>query len=406
MESTHSPADVPAHVPGDLIRDFDYVDIQGEKDVYVRFKRLHQGPDIFFTPRYGGHWVVTRYADMDHILSDDEHFSNRHSTIPRQPIRIPLAESDGQIHRDFRKLLQPFFVGKSIELLETKIRKLTVSLIEGFHGRGQCDFAEEFALKMPIYITMDLLGLPLQDAPHMIKVAEGILHSVDHDVQMETYGKIFQYLAEKIIPERRTHPGSDMISTIVRGTVEGGRPLAEDEILGLCCALIAGGLDTVPNMLSFMILFLARNPGHRQQLIDDPALINDAVEELIRRHHIGNFTRVVIKDMDYKGMPFKAGDIVMTPTTLAGLDEQRYADAMSVDFRRQDKKHLAFGRGPHQCIGIMLARSELRIFLAEWLKRIPQFEITSGDEAVVAAAKVNHVLHLPISWKVAQPNAA
>ena len=169
--------------------------------------------------------------------------------------------------------------------------------------------------------------------------------------------------------------------------------------LGLCAALIAGGLDTVPNMLSFMTLFLARNPAHRQQLIDDPALVPDAVEELIRRHPIGNFVRVVIRDMEYKGLQFKAGEIVMTPTTLAGLDDRRYPDAMTVDFKREDKKHIAFGRGPHQCIGILLARCELRVFLAEWMKRIPHFAIKAGAQPITKAASVNHVLYLPLTWK-------
>lgn len=388
----------PGHVPRHLIHDFDYADMQGESDIYARFKKLHEGPDIFFTPRYGGHWVVTRYADMDHILSNDEAFSNRHSTIPRQPIRIPLAESDAPLHRDYRRLLQPFFVGRSIEVLESKIRDLTVSLVQGLRDRGECEFTSDFALKMPIRITMDLLGLPIEDTPHMLSVAEAILHSVDHDVRMAAYGRIFQYLAVEILPKRRTNPGADMISAMLHGTVDGGRPLADEEVLGLCAALIAGGLDTVPNMLGFMTLFLARSPGHRQQLIEEPDLVNDAVEELVRRHHIGNFTRVVIRDMEYSGLRFMAGDIVMTPTTLAGLDERRYPDPLRVDFRRSDKKHLAFGRGPHQCIGIMLARSELRVFLQEWMRHIPHFRIKTGGQPVMASAAVNHILRLPIEW--------
>lgn len=392
---------VPEHVPAGLVRDFDYVDMQGETDVFERFKKLHEGPDIFYTPHYGGHWVVTRHQDMDHILFNAKDFSNRHSTIPRQPIRIPLAESDAPIHGDYRKLLQPFFIQNNVNVLEPRIRELTNSLIDGFYATGECEFTQDFALKMPIHITMNLMGLPLEDMSFMLSVSEAILHSVDPRQKAETYGKVFQYLAEKILPQRKANPGDDMISAIVHGRVDGGRATTDEETLGLCAALIAGGLDTVPNMLSFMAMFLARNPAHRQQLNDDPSLVPDAVEELIRRHHIGNFTRVVIRDMEYKGVQFKAGEIVMTPTTLAGIDERRYPDALTVDFKRADKKHIAFGRGPHQCIGLLLARCELRGFLAEWMKRIPHFAIKAGEQPVVAAAAVNHILHLPLTWKVA-----
>lgn len=392
---------VPAHVPAELVRDFDYVDLRHENDVYLHYKTLHDGPDIFYTPHYGGHWVVTRHEDMENILSNAKDFSNRHTTLPKQPVQILVSESDGPIHGDYRRLVQPFFSPKAVEALEQQIRALTIDLINDFHAAGECEFTQDFALKMPIHIAMKLLDLPMEDTPFMLSVAQAALHSVDMQKKVEAYGQIFQYLAEKILPERKKNPGNDIISAIIHGKVEGGRATTDDEVLGISLALIAGALDTVPNMLSFMTLFLARNPAHRQQLIEDPSLIPDAMEEMIRRHHLGNFTRVVIRDMDYKGLQFKAGDIVMSPTTLAGIDDRRYPDPMTVDFGRPDKKHLAFGRGPHSCIGVMLARSELRVFLSEWMKRIPHFEIKSGGQPVAKAAAVNHVLYLPLTWNVA-----
>lgn len=392
---------IPSHIPPELVRDFDYFDMDGESDVFLRYKKLHDGPDIFYTPHYGGHWVVTRFEDMDSILFNAQDFSNRHSTVPKQPIRIPLAESDQPLHGDLRKLVQPFFTQQAVDQLEQDVRERTASLIQGFYEAGGCDFTKDFALIMPIHTVMKLLDLPLEDTPLMVEVADGVLHSTDHDFQVETYGRIFNYLSEKIIPQRKSNPGKDIISTILNGRVENGRALTNEEVLGLCCALIAAGVDTVGNMLSFITMFLARNPDYRRQLIDEPTLIRDAVEELVRRHSTGNFTRVVVHDMNYKGLHFKAGDIVMTPTTLAGIDERRYPDPLTVDFRREDKKHLTFGRGRHQCVGIFLARCELRVFLEEWLKRIPDFQIKQGEQPIVGPAKVNCVRYLPLTWPVA-----
>ena len=136
----------------------------------------------------------------------------------------------------------------------------------------------------------------------------------------------------------------------------------------------------------------------RRQLFENPALIPAAAEELIRRHQLTNLGRVVVRDVEYKDVQFKAGDFVLAIFALAGLDERRYPDPMTVDFNRADKKHLAFGTGPHQCIGSFLARTEIRVFLSEWLKRIPDFEVKSGDEPIMQLGKSSRVSYLPLTW--------
>ena len=400
MPFADSTPPMPAHVPVGLVRDFDYFDLQGDTDVYLHYRKLHEGPDIFYTPHHGGHWVVTRYEDMDHILNNAADFSSRHQTVPVNPVHVTLLESDGALHADFRTLLQPYFSPKSIGALEQTATALTVSLIDSFLAKGECEFTQDFALRMPIIIVMNLCELPQEDTPYLIDISEDMVRSGDPLVQQAAFGRLFAYFSQKILPQRMAEPGKDMISAILHGKVDGGRATTPEEVLGLCALLIAGGLDTVASMLGFIAMFLARHPAHRQQLIDEPALIPNALEELMRRHHIANVARVVIRDMDYKGVPFKAGDIVLTPTTLAGLDERRYPDAMTVDFRRGDRKHLVFGRGPHQCIGSFLARTELKVFLTEWLKRIPHFEVKAGEQPVAMPGKANRVSYLPLTWPV------
>ena len=119
----------------------------------------------------------------------------------------------------------------------------------------------------------------------------------------------------------------------------------------------------------------------------------------MRRHHVANVSRVATRDMEYKGVTIKEGDIVLTATSFAGVDEKHYPDAMTVDFDRADKKNLVFGRGPHQCIGSFLARTEIRVFLTEWLKRIPDFEVKQGETPVSLPGKANRVQYLPLTWK-------
>ncbi|HKY92010.1 MAG TPA: cytochrome P450, partial [Nevskiaceae bacterium] len=149
----------------------------------------------------------------------------------------------------------------------------------------------------------------------------------------------------------------------------------------------------------FSMRFLALSPSHRRQIVEDPSIIPEAVDELLRRHGIANVARVCRRDTVLRGVTIKAGDAMLIATALPGLDERRFERPMDVDFHRASKKSLVFGRGPHVCIGQLLARVELKVFLQEWFARIPDFRIP--DDAIVSAAPglANSVLRLPLAWK-------
>lgn len=389
---------IPAHIPAHLVRDVVWNDLAGETDVYAHWAKFHDFPDIFYTPRGGGHWVATRHEDMEYIVNHPEDFSNQHETIPPNPFILPLLEYDGAIHQEFRTMLSSFFTPKHIGNLEKIARDLSVSLIEGFRVKGECEFCADFAQKMPIIILMSLLGLDPEDRPYLFQISEEIVRSGDSAIKNAAFERVGAYIKDKVIPARRTNPGNDIFSAVMAAKVDGGRSVTEQEIVGLGTLLIAAGLDTVTAMLGFVVKFLAENPGHRQQLIDDPGLINDALEELLRRFHISNVARMVARDLDYKGVSFKAGDDILIPLSAAGIDPRRYDDPLTVDFKRGDKKTMVFGRGPHQCLGAMLARTELRVFLQEWVKRIPHFEVKAGEKPVPVLGSTNGWLYLPLTW--------
>jgi cytochrome P450 len=391
-------APIPAHVPPHLVRDFNYADMRGETDVYEHFRKLHEGPEIFWSPHLGGHWVTTRFDDMAHVFSHPEDFSSHYETVPTNPSVIPLLEYDGAQHKEFREMIAPFFSPKSVGDLEKIARSLTIELIDAFIDRGECEFVAEFSKKMPIVILMNLLGLPDDDRPYLMQISEDIVRSCDMETQTSAFMRVTEYIRNKVIPARRANPGADMFSAMLRARIEGGRPMTEDEIVGLGSLFIAAGLDTVASMLGFITKFLAENPAHRQQLIDEPGLINDALEEMMRRFHIANVARMVAHDLEYKGIRFKAGECILTPTSAAGIDERRFKNPFVVDFHRGDKKTLVFGRGPHQCVGAFLARTELRVFLQEWMRRIPHFGIKPGETPIQVPGKANGMRYLPLVW--------
>ena len=164
--------------------------------------------------------------------------------------------------------------------------------------------------------------------------------------------------------------------------------------------LFFGGIDTVASMLSFIALFLATHAEHRKQLVQNPQIVPQAVEEFLRRHGLSNTVRLITEDFEYKGVPFRKGDLIQVPISLHGLDDRRWEHPMDVDFNRKTTFHATFGNGPHRCPGSNLARTEIRVFLQEWMPRIPDFTIPKGEKVVTATGNVNAVEYLPLEWSV------
>lgn len=266
-----APLPAPPHVPPHLVRDFDYMHRVEGGDLYEWWAELHQGPEIFYTPRQGGHWVLTRHADIAEVLADFERFSSRQQTVPTagKPFSMPPIEIDPPLHGDFRRLIAPWFTPKAMAGMEMRAEALSRELIDGFADRGGCEFVSEFALVMPIGIFLSLVDLPASDRLTLLAIAEKIVRG-DEATQAQGFGEAFAYLGEKFA-ERRRSPGDDMLSAIVQGTVDGGRALTETETLAMGALLLAGGLDTVAGMMSFIMIHLARNDAHRRLLAATPA---------------------------------------------------------------------------------------------------------------------------------------
>lgn len=394
--ATASPT-IPAHVPPELVRDYDWVDMKEETDPARHFAKLESEPDIFWTPRYGGHWIATRYKDMDYIYTHPAEFSNRHATWPPVPFQVPLQEYDGELHKAFRTVLMPFFSPKRIGDLETVARNLTTELIDGFYARGECEFINDFAQRMPISILMGLLDVPAEDRDYLLPLSDAVTRFSSAEERGEGMHAIARYVGDKIIPARRAKPGQDMFSALLAAEVNGA-PISDEVIMQMGALLIAAGLDTVASMLGFMAWHLAEHPGDRHRLVNEPAILTNALEEMLRRFSLANMSRVVAEDIEIGGIHLKKDDVILIPLTRASLDPRQYDNPENVDFDRNDRKHLAFGRGPHQCIGSFLARTELRVFLQEWLKRIPDFSVKPGATIRVRVGSANALESLPLIW--------
>lgn len=395
---------VPPHVPKNLVFDFDcFAPVPPGLDAQEHWRRLREEApgEVFWTPRHGGNWVATRAEDIVRIQLEHEIFSHALISIPRETAfpMYPLT-LDPPDQAAYRKLIQPAFMPKAIAALEARAREVAKAQVEKLAPAGACEFVNDFARVLPIVVFLEMVDLPLGDAPALMGWTEVMTRSAVPEERNAALASMSSYLAGWL-KRRAEAPGSDLLSTIVTADID-GRKLRDDEIMAMCLLLLFGGLDTVASTLSFVARFLALNPAHRRELVEDPELIGPALEELIRRHAVANTCRLVKTDVTLKGAPLKAGDQIQAPNVFVGLDEATLEDPMRVDFHRERPiPHAAFGNGVHTCPGAVLARREIKVFLEEWLQRIPDFEIKPGATPVVEAGNVSGVVELQLVWPTA-----
>ena len=394
----------PDHVPPELVRDFNIYDVPGSaEDVQAAYAAVQQAnPDIFWTPYNGGHWVATRGDDIVAMQRDYHHFSHKHIVLPPMPEgtprQIPL-EMDPPEHARYRRPLMQSLMPAVVSELESTVRDVAVQAIERVLPQGECEFIEDFAKVLPIHVFLELVELPLSDKHQLLPIAERSVRGHTAEIRLQAQQEMGGYLLDKI-RARRDNPGEDLLSKLVNVNVGDGR-ISEDEAVSYATLVLFGGLDTVSGMIGFIARFLAMNPGHRKQLVQrlgDEDFLKHAIEEMIRRHGLANTCRVIAENFDYKGVQFHAGDRILPGNLWVGLDDRINENPLVVDFNREKPVHAAFGNGAHACPGAVLARREIRIFLQEWLSRVPDFRIKPGTKPVLATGLVNGVLRLDLCW--------
>jgi cytochrome P450 len=395
---------VPDHVPADLVVDVDMYDIPGgREDAQGAWRELRTRGPLSWSPRNGGHWIATTGDAVFELLRDAKHFSSEYVAIPKIEGKIRMApiEMDPPEHAAYRKTIMPLFTSDAVDALGEQARALCVELIEEFRGSGQCEFIQDFAFKFPLGIFLKMMGLPDEDRMYLRDLVERFVTSPDLDVKIAMEAELHAYI-DRALDARVASPRDDATTMILNATFE-GRPYTRDEMKGTIILLLFAGLDTVAGFLSFITLHLAQRPDHaayiRTQIGDETAMHNVA-QELLRRFAIANLGRIMGVDYEYHGVQMKKGDMVLLPTSIFNMDPERIGNPDAVDFQRASTRHVTFGSGPHTCAGALLARKEIRIFLEEWLARIPEFRLDPAHPPVARALPLNQVMTLPLRWDV------
>jgi len=301
--------------------------------------------------------------------------------------------------------MDPQLGPKEVAQLEGDTRKLVNEIIDGFAERGSCDFHAEFSVPVPCTIFLQLSGLPLENLHQYTEWKNNIIRpdvpygDVDaaQAIRRATGQEMYAFF-NAVIDDRLANPGDDVISRFVHGVVE-DRALSREEVLDICYLFILGGLDTVTSTLDCSIAYLAQRPEHRQGLVERPELVPHAVEELLRLHTpVMQVVRVVAQEHEMHGVKMNVGDHVMVMIGAADTDSSEFADAHEFLPEREANRHLAFGGGPHRCLGSHLARFELKIALEEFHKRIPAYEVAAGT-ALEYSPGIREIKALPLVFE-------
>lgn len=396
----------PDHVPDALVRPFPFIfGLTTDKDPFGELAAsVHTGPEIFYAPHaYPGAtpaWIVRRTEDLRRLYLDTEHFSSKDfapfSKLIGGSWGVWPAELDPPDHGPFRALIGKLFTPQAMAKLEDRIRQYAREYVTSFKDKGECEFMSDFAFEFPIKVFMELMGLPLNMTSIFLEWEMELLHNHDLAKIGVATQTVVNYLQEQI-DERRKNPVDDLISWAVHTDMH-GRALSNDELIGFTFNLFIGGLDTVSTHMGLQFLHLAKHPEHQQQLRDKPEITAAAVEELMRAYPAVTTFRTCSKETEIKGVKFMPGDKVAMCTTLAGRDPDEYDKPDEVHFDRK-ARHATFGFGPHLCVGMHLARREMRIAIEEFVAHIPEFSLPD-DYVVNYHMGMIQPVELPLRWKV------
>lgn len=375
-------------------------------DPRVTFKLMRDHSPVLDMEAMGGPMggvLVSKHEDVLTVLRNPEVFSSSDDAIDIGQVRplIPL-QLDPPEQTKYRKLMAPLFAPAAIAKLEGRTRSLVTKLIDAVAEDGHCNFHQAVAEPLPCTVFLELLGLPLSRAREFIELKDGIIRppaeSPEERLAMvkEVGQKIYAVL-EEVVDERAAEPREDFISGFLASEVDGER-LSREDVIDIGYLFFLAGLDTVTATLDCSIAYLAQHPKHRQELVDDPSLIPEAIEELLRfESPVGGVPRIATQDTLLSGCPIKAGTRVSVSIGSANTDERFWEHPDSVDFHREVNKHIGFGAGAHRCLGSHLARMELRVTLEEWHLRVPSYQLAPGTELVYTAG-LRQVENLDLVW--------
>ncbi len=367
--------------------EFDPFDYEQDLDPYPIYRRMRDEAPCYHNERLD-FWALTRYRDCLDAFIDWETYSSARGTVlemmdaPSLPPLMIFLDPPRQTR--LRNLVNRAFTPRRIVDLEPEIRKIACQHLDALVGLPRFDVVKEFTAKLPMDVISALLGIPPEDRDRVRGWSNDILHRDPGTGEMparslEAQVNLLQYFSG-CIEERQKRPREDMMTALIDATIQGadGKPeaLTPDEITGFINLLATAGNETVTKLLATAFYWLNRFPEQRAILMREPEVIPNAVEETLRFDPPSQYQgRTLTRDVELHGRLMPEGAKVMLINGASGRDEREFPDPDRYDVRREIEMHLGFGYGRHLCLGINLARMEMRVALQEFFQRFGEYGV-------------------------------
>jgi len=362
-------------------------------------------------------WVATRHADVLEIELHNDVFLNEPRPVlgPAESDRRnaenghmlrTLIHVDDPEHRELRGVTSEWFLPKNLATLDARLAELARTYVDKMASMdGECDFARDIAMHMPLNVILDILGLPESDYPRMLRLTQELFGSADEDLRrgddpqaiIAVIQDFFAYFG-RITEERRANPTGDLASAVANGRINGAE-LTMMQTISYYVITATAGHDTTASAMAGGLHALIRFPDQMERLKSDPSLVATAADEIIRWvTPVKHFMRTAAVDYTLaSGHTVRAGESVLLSYPSANRDEEVFADPFTFDVGRSPNKHLSFGFGVHYCLGAMLARMEIKALLAELIPRLDAIEL-AGEPALMKTIFVGGLKRLPVRY--------
>ncbi|HVF32084.1 MAG TPA: cytochrome P450 [Acidimicrobiales bacterium] len=388
----------------DWATDFDHTDEAWAADPFPIWDELRTTCPVAHSDRYGGVWLPTRHEDIAAVAYDTERYTSRSIIVSemRPPYMLapagiaPPISSDPPYHMDARRMLLPIFSPQKVDALEPSTREYCRELIAGFQDQDVVDAAEAYAQHIPVRVIANMLGLPEQDGDQFRVFVNNILEGVARPIEARAEGflALFDYLRTHI-EDHIEHPRDDLITFLLESELH-GEPLDPFQVARTIALLLIAGIDTTWSAIGASLWHLAGTPADRERLVDEPAQLPVAIEELLRAYAPVTMARLVKEDHELAGCPVQAEEWVLLSFPAANRDPEVWDRPDEVILDRSPNRHAAFGLGVHRCAGSHLARMELRVALEEWLAAFPVFSLADPGGVRWSGGQVRGPRCLPI----------
>jgi cytochrome P450 len=348
---------------------------------------------------YGGTWLPLTYEYVREIAYDTRNFTSEgviastdRPVVPRPAGAAPPITSDPPFHADARRLLLPAFSPKRAALMEPEIRALCRERLDRLGsvvpGRTVIEAATDYALHIPMGVIVRMIGVPSADEALFVSFLRTIIEGANAspEVLSAARDRLDAYLDEQIA-DHRARPRDDLITYLIDARFR-GEPLDPQHIRGTIALLLLAGIDTTWSVIGASLWHLASHPADLRRLREEPALMDTAVEELLRAYAPVTMARLVVSDHDFHGHALKKDEWVLLPFPAANRDPAAFESPDEVRLDREENRHATFGLGIHRCIGSNLARLELRIALEEFIARFPAFTLDDPDSVQWSAGQI------------------